>query len=586
MKLFRQFSTAIISIAIAISPTKIALTAEIEEIAELAQEITVKVSQTDGAGNGSGVIFERQNNTYFVLTNRHVIVSGYNYQIQTTDGQTYPLTTHKEISGLDLMVVKFDSDRQYELADLGDSQEIRQLQTVYVAGFPGRQDSIDIIDGKIRRINNNVLENPQLNEGYAVEYTNETFPGSSGGAVLDDEGRLIGINGQSEITVGGIEIRRGIPIHFFTSFVKESPLFDDEEFEAARNEDDRDEDDENENRDDEDDEDENRDDEDEDIVDSDRSEVAKIPETPDPQDLFTDNSSSKQDAIATNFRDDDLVNAVAISLDGGLAITGGWDRNLKVWNMATKKLERTLEGHRGLINSIAMNASNQIVISGSDDGTVKVWNWQNWELKKTLEGHDDIVNSVAISADGSIAVSGSDDETIRIWNINAGKSERTLEGHDNVVSSVAISPDGNTIVSGSWDKTIKVWDWKSWELKYTLEGHDKLVSSVAITPDGQTVVSGSDDGTVRIWNLRTGTLEKTLEGHDDIINTIAVSADGETIISGSDDLTIKVWDLPTGRLKQTLKGHYDFINSVAVSANGQTVVSGSDDETIKLWQLK
>ena len=236
MKLFRQLSTAIISVTIAIIPLQIVIAAESEEIAELAEKITVKVSQTDGSGNGSGVIFNRGQNTYFVVTNRHVIVDGYKYEIKTHDGQSYPLTIHQEIPGLDLIIVKFESERKYNIAQLEDLEEseevkIKKLQTVYVAGFPGRQDSIDIIDGIIRRIDKKVLENPELNEGYALEYTNQTFPGSSGGAVLDDEGRLIGINGQSQITVGGIEIRRGIPIHFFKPYIRKI----EEEIEKARN---------------------------------------------------------------------------------------------------------------------------------------------------------------------------------------------------------------------------------------------------------------------------------------------------------------------------------------------------------------
>jgi len=522
-------------ISIAIHSPQTAIAKDIEEIADLAKKITVKVSQSSGGSNGSGVIFNRENETYFVITNRHVIVPGYTYSIQTQDGRSYPLTVEQEIGALDLMIVTFKSDEDYKRAELGKSADINQLQTVYVAGFPGRQENMDIIDGKVRRINEQVYENPQLNQGYAWEYSNETFPGSSGGAVLDDDGKLIGINGQSEVTVGGIEIRRGIPIHFLTAYLEEQDKLAEEAGSESEPE----------------------------IIDMPPSNI-----------------------VATNLRDDDAVTAVAISLNSAISVSGGEDEDIKVWNMYSNTLERTLKGHKDVVNAVAISPNNLSLLSGSDDKTIKLWNWQTWELKKTLKGHKNDVKAIAWSRNSDIAVSGSADKTVRIWNVSTGKLERTFDGHDGVVSTVAISNDSNTVVSGSWDKTIKVWSWRTWELKKTLEGHKELVTSVALTPDARTIVSASDDGTIKIWDLSAGTLKRTLFGHRDIINTIAISGDGRTLVSGSDDLTIKVWDLSTGNLKYSLEGHYDLINSVAVSYDGRTIVSGGEDETVKLWRLK
>ena len=532
MNFFGKLSAVMTALAIATFTPSIAVAREIEEIADLAREITVKVSQIDGDGNGSGVIIDRYENTYYAVTNSHVIVSGVNYNIQTVDGNSYPLRVYQEIPELDLAIVEFKSDRDYKLADLGNSENIVQLQTVYVAGFPDRQENMDIIDGKIRQINEEVYADPLLNEGYAWEYTNETFPGSSGGAVLDDDGRLIGINGQSEVTISGVEIRRGIPIHFLMDYLAENSLEDEE---------------------------------------------------PEPQEIF---ETSYNDIVPIVFEDEHSITAVAISDDGAISVSSNGDEKIQVWDLYANTLERTLEGHEGLIGSIAINPDKQTIASGSDDGTIKIWNWASWELQQTLEDSEDRVNSIAWNANADILASGGSDETVKVWNVSNRKLERILEGHDDVVSSVALSPDGNTIASGSWDKTVKIWDWQTWELKQTLEDHQKRVNSVAISGDGNTVVSSSNDGTVKVWDLATGVLQQTLAGHQDIVHTIAISGDGRTIVSGSDDLTIKVWDLATGSLLYDLEGHEDLINSVAVSYDGKTIVSGSKDKTVRLWKLK
>ena len=85
-------------------------------------------------------------------------------------------------------------------------------------------------------------------------------------------------------------------------------------------------------------------------------------------------------------------------------------------------------------------------MSGGGDGTIKVWDLGTGTLKRTLTGHSDSVSSVAISPDNSTIVSGSYYGTIKVWDLRTGQLKRTLTGHSDSVSSVAISPDNRTIV--------------------------------------------------------------------------------------------------------------------------------------------
>ena len=61
-------------LAVALSPT---------QISDIAKEFTVLIT---GEGIGSGVIFERKGDTYFVITNQHVVANDGRYEIQTPDG--------------------------------------------------------------------------------------------------------------------------------------------------------------------------------------------------------------------------------------------------------------------------------------------------------------------------------------------------------------------------------------------------------------------------------------------------------------------------------------------------------------------
>jgi WD40 repeat protein len=57
---------------------------------------------------------------------------------------------------------------------------------------------------------------------------------------------------------------------------------------------------------------------------------------------------------------------------------------------------------------------------GVPDKTIKLWNLHTGELRRTLTGHLAEVLSVAISPDGQIIVSGSVDTTIKQWHLHTG----------------------------------------------------------------------------------------------------------------------------------------------------------------------
>ena len=113
--------------------------------------------------------------------------------------------------------------------------------------------------------------------------------------------------------------------------------------------------------------------------------------------------------------------------------------------------------HSDSVKSIAISPDGQTFVSGSWDNTIKIWNLHTGELIRTLIGHSSSVQSVAITPDGQTLVSGSNDKTIKVWNPHTGELIKTLVGHSDSVKSVAISPDGQTIVSGGRDGAIKVW---------------------------------------------------------------------------------------------------------------------------------
>ena len=67
------------------------------------------------------------------------------------------------------------------------------------------------------------------------------------------------------------------------------------------------------------------------------------------------------------------VRSVAVSSDGQTLVSGSWDKTIKVWELSTGKLVRTLTGHENPVDSVAISPDGQTLVSGSDDKTIRVW---------------------------------------------------------------------------------------------------------------------------------------------------------------------------------------------------------------------
>ncbi|WP_407804161.1 hypothetical protein, partial [Staphylococcus aureus] len=67
------------------------------------------------------------------------------------------------------------------------------------------------------------------------------------------------------------------------------------------------------------------------------------------------------------------------------------------------------------------NSSNPIIVSCGWDKLVKVWNLANCKLKTNHIGHTGYLNTVTVSPDGSLCASGGKDGQAMLWDLNEGK---------------------------------------------------------------------------------------------------------------------------------------------------------------------
>ncbi|MEA5542988.1 serine protease [Limnoraphis robusta Tam1] len=187
-------------------------------VSEIAQQITVRILTNPGAG--SGVIISRQGSRYIVVTNDHVVVDSRDnrYQILTSDGSLHQARWLKLTldSYQDLALLEFTSNQAYEVARLRNSETLSVGDPIYASGFPNwNRISSDRIDNtrdwglrayKFTEGQVSMILSKSLQRGYQIGYTNDLTNGMSGGAILNQFGYLVGINGKGKYPLAGIRV--------------------------------------------------------------------------------------------------------------------------------------------------------------------------------------------------------------------------------------------------------------------------------------------------------------------------------------------------------------------------------------------
>jgi Caspase domain/WD domain, G-beta repeat len=267
------------------------------------------------------------------------------------------------------------------------------------------------------------------------------------------------------------------------------------------------------------------------------------------------------------------VQAMVFGQSGSLLASGGEEANIQVWDVGTKTLLRTLEGHNGRIRSLATNPEGTLLASGSRDKTIKLWQFSTGKLLRTLEGHQGTVQSVGFVPKQQLLASGSEDGTIRLWNTATGKLVRSLSGDKLAIRAIAISADGKTLASSGANKAITFWNLDNGKPIRTMKRHTDRVTSLA--SNGNLFASGSLDQTVKVWRFSDGMLLRTLSRQNTgPVQSLAFSpsnAPSDSIVATASGATVELQDAYSGKLLNQFSGSSSEVSATAYSPDGKTL---------------
>ncbi|HFI0270714.1 TPA: S1C family serine protease [Streptococcus suis] len=159
------------------------------------------------AGEGSGVIYKKDGDTAYIVTNNHVISGAEKIDILLATGEKVSGELVGADTYSDIAVIKIAADKVTTVAEFANSDTIKVGETAIAIGSPlGSVYANTVTQGIISSLSRTVTsqtEDGQTISTNAIQTDTAINPGNSGGPLINIQGQVIGIN-SSKITSSSV----------------------------------------------------------------------------------------------------------------------------------------------------------------------------------------------------------------------------------------------------------------------------------------------------------------------------------------------------------------------------------------------
>ncbi|MFW0759613.1 S1C family serine protease [Staphylococcus cohnii] len=156
-----------------------------------------KSAKSEEAGVGSGVIYQKNNGSAYIVTNNHVIDGASEIKVQLHNSKQVDAKLIGKDALTDIAVLKIDDTKGTKAIDFANSSKVKTGDSVFAMGNPlGLEFANSVTSGIISASERTIdtQTSAGANKVNVLQTDAAINPGNSGGALVDLNGNLVGIN--------------------------------------------------------------------------------------------------------------------------------------------------------------------------------------------------------------------------------------------------------------------------------------------------------------------------------------------------------------------------------------------------------
>ena len=278
-----------------------------------------------------------------------------------------------------------------------------------------------------------------------------------------------------------------------------------------------------------------------------------------------------------------VVRSLALTRDGRRLVTGGLDRQVRVWDVETGRQLGPALPHPAPVRSAFFCEGDRRVVSLAEDWRLRLWDPASTQAVVNVEAHRGAILAWCLSPDGRWIGTGGFDNAARVWTTTNGAPAVPTLLHGGGVDAMSFSADSRRLLTGSYDGRARLWQLPSGEAVPPQFPHTAGVSAALLEPVGDRLVTASFQGDVRQWHLvaNQGAAAVVRATNDVVFATLADPAD-RVLVATADGLVRRLsWreELSGG----WVAGHGGRIASAAVAVDHRWVALGGEDGRVSIW---